>query len=261
MAIDKPKSRLKKSLRREGMRSREINQWHEDMIQHFLEDQQCKREWIPTTEIAEWYSDLSGATPNKSALEEDALKMIERDLLAGLFQRDGRSQILFRCPGVSLAHGKMTPQWLREAIIYNWDREHGRYYLRYCLLRQDVFQDWCARHHLPVSAPRFQPHPRRPVVKTGGAEDETSAIKGLASYLTKFRGLKRDDAKKWCSEQGFKLSGRQFQLSVWPEARCLAGLPKRAKPGRKPKAPVEIVAPKSSRGKSTVTNSTATVRK
>src|SRR5262249_31423567 len=83
--------------------------------------------------------------------------MLERDLLAGEFEEGGRSQVLFRCPRVSLTHGKMTRQWLQEAIDKNLDGEHGRFYLKHCWLPRNLFKRWCAMYPLPKSPRRFQP--------------------------------------------------------------------------------------------------------
>ena len=44
--------------------------------------------------------------------------------------------------------------------------------------------------------------------------------------------MKRDDYKDECIDQ-FGISGRDYQFLVWPAARKLAGLTKRAKPGPK----------------------------
>ena len=65
---------------------------------------------------------------------------------------------------------------------------------------------------------------------------ETEAINALALLLREKRNLTRADARSWCNEQGFKLSGRQFQNRVWPDAREEAGLDRRAPAGRKSKS-------------------------
>ena len=145
-----------RKVRRERELAGVARQWDEDRIRRFWEDQQRKREWINFAEIAEWFSELGGSGPNE-AEREKAYRILEDDLLAGVFQQGGRSHVLFRCPGVSLTHGKMTRQWLKGAIDTNLDNEHGRFYLKHCGLPRNLFERWCARHNLPKSPPRFQP--------------------------------------------------------------------------------------------------------
>jgi hypothetical protein len=137
-------------------RSRKARAWDEDRIRCFWEDQQRKREWINFAEIAEWFSELGGFGPNETEREK-AYRMLEDDLLAGVFEEAGHSQVLFTHPQVSLADEKMTRQWLKDAIDHNFDNEHGRSYLKHCWLPRNLFERWCARHHLPKSPPRFQP--------------------------------------------------------------------------------------------------------
>jgi len=68
------------------------------------------------------------------------------------------------------------------------------------------------------------------------ADQETKAIRALASHLRENRDLKRVEAATWCQKRGFKVSDRGFQDRVWPRAREEAGLPGRTPPGRKKKS-------------------------
>src|SRR5262249_9578698 len=70
---------------RERELAREAKRWDEDRIRRFEEDQRRKREWINFAEIAEWFSELGGSGPNEAECEK-AFRMLERDLLAGLFE-------------------------------------------------------------------------------------------------------------------------------------------------------------------------------
>jgi hypothetical protein len=130
--------------------ARKAAQWDQERIRRFEEEQRRKREWISFVEIAEWYSELRvPTTPKKAAAaREQAYDMLQRDLLAGLFEEGGRSQVLFLCPGVSLSHWKMEREWLRDAIDNNYDGEHGRSYLKRCWLPQNLFKRWRGWHHL-----------------------------------------------------------------------------------------------------------------
>jgi hypothetical protein len=80
--------------------------------------------------------------------------------------------------------------------------------------------------------------------RVGTVGDETAAIRVLATHLKANPDLKRTDAARFCSEQGYELSGRGFQARVWPRARERSGLHAKATAGRKKK----IVASKSSHG-------------
>jgi hypothetical protein len=138
--------------------ARQAAQWDEERIRRFKEEQRRKRQWISFVEIAEWYSGLEVPTnPKKAAAAaEQAYRMLQTDLLAGLFEEGGRSLVLFRFPGVNFTAGKMTRQGLQAAIDDDPDGEHVRLLLMHCWLPRKLFERWCERHHLPKS-PRFQP--------------------------------------------------------------------------------------------------------
>ncbi len=82
------------------------------------------------------------------------------------------------------------------------------------------------------SRERASPNPV-PVTTAG---DETAATKALVSHLQTNPDLKREDAAKWCKEEGYTLSGRGLKDRVWPQARVTAGLPAKGLPGRKRKS-------------------------
>jgi len=217
--------------------AREAAQWDEERIRRFEEEQRRKREWISFVEIAEWYSGLEVPTnpKNAAAAAEQAYRMLQTDLLAGLFEEGGRSQVLFLHPGLSVSHWKMERHWLRDAIDNNYDSEHGRSYLRHCWLPRNPFKRWCEWHHLPKSPPRFQPQKSQRVL-AATAGDETNAIRALASHLRSNRDLQKGEALSWCRIAGFNLTSHGFQNRVWPRARELAGLEAKARAGRKRKS-------------------------
>jgi len=218
-------------------RAWKARQWDFANIRRFEEAQRRKREWINFVEIAEWYSELRlPTTPKKAAAaREQAYSMLERDLLAGLFEEGGRSQVLFLHPGLSVSHWKMERQWLRDAIDNNYDSEHGRSYLRHCWLPRTFFKRWRGWHHLPESPPLFQPQKSQRVL-AATARDETAAIRALASHLRGNLDLKKGEALSWCRIVGFNLTSSGFQNRVWPRAREQASLTARAPAGRKRKS-------------------------
>jgi hypothetical protein len=262
----------------EGFRlSREARQRDEDRIRRFEEVQRHKRNWIKFTEIAEEYSERDGpAAPEKAAAErEHAFAMLEHDFLAGNFEENGRSQVLFLFPGVT--NRRMTRQRLQDAIDYNYD---VRSYLENCWITRNRYERWREWRNMGELPPRFRPQksqnvsrakssdetatikalaaagdetaatkalashesPQRfepqeshPVLATT-ARDETAAIKALASHLRSNCNLKKSEARLSCRKAGFNLSDRGFQSRVWPRAREQAGLDAKAPPGRKRKS-------------------------
>jgi hypothetical protein len=63
------------------------------------------------------------------------------------------------------------------------------------------------------------------------AQREALATRWLATK-SDLKTSKRDDSKDACKDR-FGISGRGYQFRVWPAARKLAGLTKRARPGPK----------------------------
>jgi hypothetical protein len=66
--------------------------------------------------------------------------------------------------------------------------------------------------------------------------DEKAATKGLAEELKLEPTMSFSEAFSWCMSLGFRVSERRFRGVVWPNARELAGLPPRGKPGPKKKS-------------------------
>jgi hypothetical protein len=146
------------SFRRGVEQTRATNRTRQHLLERIAEKQRRKRRWINFAEIAEWCSELGGHVVPNEAARENALKWLERDLLEGFFEKNSRSLVVLLSPGVCK---RMTLQWLQDAINYDWDDEHGRSYLKNCWFPRKLFILWCARHHLPQSAPRFEPQESR----------------------------------------------------------------------------------------------------
>jgi hypothetical protein len=109
---------------------------------------------ISFPDIADWCADLRRNTTPREAGRAEAFEMLQRDLLAGDFEFNGRSLVRFLSPGVTRT--RMSRSWLREAIEHNYDNECGQSYLKNCWLPQHPFQCWLAKHELPSSPKRFQ---------------------------------------------------------------------------------------------------------
>ena len=137
-------------------RDRRTRQWRTARIIRFTENQRRTREWINFAEIAEWCSkEDQSIVPNKEK-GAAAYDTLARDLLAGEFEENGRSRVLYLHPATPKA--RMTREWLRDAIEHNYDGAHGRSaYLAHCWLPRSLFDQWLAKHRLPESPPRFQP--------------------------------------------------------------------------------------------------------
>ncbi len=128
--------------------------WRTAQFDRFAKRQQKLRKWINFAEIAEWCSEEESILPNEDKRAR-AFDLLASDLLAGVFEENGRSLVLFLHP--TLNPTRMTREWLKEAIDHSLDGHHGRSYLAHCWIPRRLFERWLARHRLPESPPRFEP--------------------------------------------------------------------------------------------------------
>jgi hypothetical protein len=215
-------------------RDQRARKWRAARIKRFTERQREAREWINFAEIAEWCSKEDQSIVPNAEKRTAAFDTLASDLLAGEFEENGRSRVLYLHPAVIKA--RMTREWLKDVIGHNLDGHHGRSaYLAYCWIERRMFDRWLARHRLSQSPARFQPQVSYRVsdLKAG---DETAAIRALASQLRSTPEMTRSEAASWCTKAGFRLSQRGFQGRVWPRARAQADLQAKALPGRKRKS-------------------------
>jgi hypothetical protein len=118
--------------------------------------QRHKREWLNLEEIAELCSELDGSGVPNEAARENAYRNLERDLLSGDFEENGRSRVLYLHP--STVRTRMTPEWLQDAIDYNYDGHRGRSeFLPWCWIARSMYERFAAKHNLPIAPPRFRP--------------------------------------------------------------------------------------------------------
>jgi hypothetical protein len=98
----------------------------------FAEDQRRKREWINFAEIADWCSEVDGSVvPNESA-RASAYEKLQRDLLEGDFEENGRSRVLYLHPWTVKA--KVTRQWMENMIETHPPATIRSKYLDHCWL-------------------------------------------------------------------------------------------------------------------------------
>jgi hypothetical protein len=131
-------------------------QWRADRIHRFTQAQRCAREWINFAEVAEWCSKEDQSIVPSKAKCAAAYDTLAIDLLAGEFEENGRSRVLYLHPAVTKS--RMTREWLQDAIEHNYDHDHGRSaYLAHCWIPRSMFDRWLAKHRLAKSLPHFQP--------------------------------------------------------------------------------------------------------
>jgi hypothetical protein len=212
----------------------QARQWRAERIRRFTEKQRHTRDWINFAEIAEWCSKEDQSILPNSEKSAAAYETLASDLLAGDFDENGSSHVLYLHP--LTIKTRMTREWLRDAIDYNYDHVRGRSeYLTHCWMPRRMFERWLAKHRLAESPSRFRQQ-KSHVPFAAKASDETAAIKALSLQLKTNPGLRRQDAAAWCREKGLAVSARGFQTRVWPRARVQAALPATALAGRKPKS-------------------------
>jgi hypothetical protein len=121
---------------------------HAAFIEKFAKDQQEKREWICFSEIAERYAREIGRS--------EGYEQLRRSVIAGEFERDGRSRVRFFHPtGVS---PKMTRERMRNISdtypIFPGDGRPltiERQYLAWCWIPRDMAIRWCITHNVSVA--------------------------------------------------------------------------------------------------------------
>jgi len=156
MAIPSSDSETASVAETDDKRTKQARQWRSARIERFARTQRRERNWINVEEIAELCSELDGSGVPNEAARENAYRNFERDLLSGDFEESGRSRVLYLHPWT--VRTRMTREWLRDAIEYNYDGHRGRsQFLPWCWIPRGMYERLAANHNLPISPPRFQP--------------------------------------------------------------------------------------------------------
>ena len=131
--------------------------WRQGRIERFTRTQRQQRAWINFAEISEWCAELGGAVVPNEAARASAYEKLQRDLLEGEFEENGRTRVLYLHPRTVKA--KMTGSWMHDMIDTFPPATIRSEYLDHCWLPRNLFQRWLAKHHLPASPPRFEATP------------------------------------------------------------------------------------------------------
>ena len=128
-------------------RDRLTRQWRIARINRFTEKQRRTREWINFAEIAEWCSKEDQSILSNKEKSAAAFDTLASDLLAGEFEENGRSRVLYLHPAT--ARARMTREWLQDAIDHNYEGQRGRaQYLSHCWMPRRLFDRWLVKHRL-----------------------------------------------------------------------------------------------------------------
>jgi hypothetical protein len=130
--------------------------WRANRIERFTARQQGVREWISFAEIAEWCSREDGSIVPNESKRAAAFDLLQTEFLAGEFEENGRSRVLYLHPAIAKA--RISRQTLKDAIDHNHDDHRGRsQYLPYCWIPRPMFDRWLTKHRLPEAPARFRP--------------------------------------------------------------------------------------------------------
>jgi hypothetical protein len=164
-------------------RNEQARRWRAERIKRFTQNQRLKREWINFAEIADWCSEVDGLIVSNEAARASAYEKLQRDLLDGDFEENGRSRVLYLHPGTAKA--KMTLHWMKNVIETYLPTTIRYQYLDHCWIPENLFQRWLAVHHLRTSPDRFKPRLARkmPAATPPGPVTEKIAERFAAEYI------------------------------------------------------------------------------
>src|SRR5262249_62012217 len=95
MAIRSSDSETASVAETDDKRTKQARQWRLARMERFAQTQRRTQEWVNFEEIAELCSELVGSGVPNEAARENAYRNLERDLLSGDFEENGRSRVLY----------------------------------------------------------------------------------------------------------------------------------------------------------------------
>jgi hypothetical protein len=141
-------------------------------IERFIEAQRVRRNWINFAEIADDRSKEDQSIVPNEAKRTAAYQTLLRDFLAGDFEENGRSRVLFLCSWS--AKTRVTRGWLQVliAIFGDFGDDHIRAILDCCWIQRRLFERWLTKHRLGKLPARFLPQQDRAQPSNKGGRPE-----------------------------------------------------------------------------------------
>jgi len=184
--------------------------WHRRQlhIENFTRNQRLKRDWINFAEIMDWFADLAGPQGSSENSRAKAYQMLQQDLLDGDFEQNGRSAVRLLHPRMNR---RMQPEYLRSILDTHGEAAIRSNVLPYCWIPRRLFEEWCAKHHLPTSPPRFQANHRN--INPPTAEEYRTGVPGrpTSKHLIEMEFNERAERK----ETKDRLRQEAIALSEW----------------------------------------------
>jgi hypothetical protein len=157
-------------------------QWRATRILCFAEQQTHKRNWIRFTELAERERLRVSALDNIGNHFNiyDGYRAFREAILAGRFETQGRSRILYLHPLTTKA--RMTREFLEHVMEWHPTETVGRQYLGCCWLPRDLAIAWCESRNIAASA-EWLVQPLRPAKRRGRRHlDDSAALAIMARH-------------------------------------------------------------------------------
>lgn len=156
--------------------------WRAARILRFAELQTRQRNWIRFTELAEREQLRVSASDyiGDHFSIYDGYRAFREAILAGRFETQGRSRILYLHPLTTKA--RMTREFLAHMVECNPNETVGRQYLGCCWLPRALAISWCESRNIAASA-EWLVRPLRPPKRRGRRHlDDSTALAIMARH-------------------------------------------------------------------------------